>query len=78
MNFAQGMDGIAIIYLLINKAVREAWPKALNAGLSATYVPKKQNLLYCSGAEGHPVSLIKLTEYPNRWVELVRSPHCNL
>ncbi|NEO76843.1 MAG: hypothetical protein F6J99_11600 [Moorea sp. SIO4G3] len=54
MNFAQGMDGIAIIYLLINKAVREAWPKTLNAGLSATYVPKKQNLLYCSGAEGHP------------------------
>ncbi|NEO82090.1 hypothetical protein [Moorena sp. SIO4G3] len=42
MNFAQGMYGIAIIYVLINKAVREAWPKALNAGLSAIKERKNQ------------------------------------
>ncbi|EGJ29297.1 hypothetical protein LYNGBM3L_67220 [Moorena producens 3L] len=47
MNFAQGLHGIAIIYLLINKAVRVAWPTALNAGQVSTAVlnkrPRKQS-----------------------------------
>ncbi|AOW98090.1 hypothetical protein BJP34_00370 [Moorena producens PAL-8-15-08-1] len=54
MNFAQSMYGIAIIYILINKAVREAWPKALNAGLSAIYSAKKSNFCIVPARRGIP------------------------
>ncbi|AOW98847.1 hypothetical protein BJP34_04720 [Moorena producens PAL-8-15-08-1] len=45
---------IAIIYVLINKAVREAWPKALNAGQVSHLLIKNTTYCIVRRAEGHP------------------------